>query len=129
MYVKKGWYFMAITTRDKVFEVEDSEFGYAEKQLPVAGTDTIELFVPKIMGNLSGTGPDSNSADGIFDNDPACKPSFAKKVNRVKVINVPLEKNGLWLAHLTSEARIPKGAKFRVHFINKNIHNPYATTS
>ena len=120
---------MSLTSVDKIFEVEDSEFGYADEQLPVAGTDTISLSVPKIMGNLSGIGPDSNSADGIFDNDPACKPSFAKKVMRVKSINVPMEKNGLWLAHLNGSSNIPKGAKFRVHFINKNIHNPHATTS
>lgn len=120
---------MSLTSIDKIFEVEDSEYGYADEQYPVAGTDTVSLSVPKIMGNLSGIGPDSNAADGIFDNDPACKPSFAKKVNRAKYINVPLERNGLWLAHLTGEAKIPKGAEFRVHFLNKNIHNPHATTT
>lgn len=120
---------MSMTSTQKIFEVENSEYGYADEQLPVAGTDSIGLRIPKIMGNLSGTGPDNNAADGIFDNDPACKPSFAKKVMRAKVLNVPLEKNGLWLAHLNGGAKIPKDAKFRIHFINKNIHNPYATTS
>lgn len=121
---------MAITTMDKVFEVEDSEYGYSyEDQYPKAGTDEIKIVVPKIMGNLSGTGPDSNAADGIFDNDPACKPSFAKKVNREKFLNIVLERNGLWLAHLNGVAKIPKGNKFRIHFTNKNIHKPTATTS
>lgn len=120
---------MAITNLDKVFEVEDSEYAYAGEQLPQAGTDSISLTIPKVTGNLTGTGPDSNAADGIFDNDSSCKPSFAKKVNRAKALSVPLEKNGLWLGHLNGSAMIPKGAQFRVHFINRNIHKPRATTS
>lgn len=120
---------MAITTTDRVFTVEASEYGYSTEQLPVAGTGSINLYIPKIMGSLSGNGPDSNAADSIFDNDSSCKPSFAKKVTMKDTLNVPLELNGLWAAHLNSKGVIPKGSTFRVNFVNENVHDPRATTS
>lgn len=119
---------MAITSLDKVFTVSDEEYGYASAQLPVAGSDSIGLSCPKITGNLSGIGPDSNSADGIFDNDKACKPTYAKTVSRANGISVTLEKNGLWMAKLNTAGMIPKGTRFTIHFLNGNIDKPYATT-
>lgn len=126
---------MAITSTAKIFGVEGNEYGYSFiDQLPMPGTDTIKLVIPKIMGSLSGIGPDNNNADGMFDNDTACKPAYAKKVSRSEFLVVPLEKNGLWMAHLLfsnilGKPAILKGTKFRIHFINENIHQPTATTS
>ena len=120
---------MSITTPDKIFEVDDSEYGYGGGTTSIPGQSSISLYIPKIMGNIGGTGPDNNAADGIFDNDSACKLSFAKKVNRAKSMSVTLEKNGLWLATLDGGGMIPKGTKFRVHFLNGNIDKPYASTN
>ena len=119
---------MAITSMQKIFDVEDEEYAFAAENFPpVGGGQTIPLVCPKVMGCLSGTGPDANPADSIFDNDPACKPSFAKKVNRAKSLAVTVEKNQTWLAKL-SGGIVPKGTRFTIHFLNKNIAKPYTTT-
>lgn len=120
---------MAITTTDKIFEVGDSEYGYGGGINPIPGKSSIGLYIPKIMGNITSTGPDNNAADGIFDNDTACKPSFSKKVNRTKGMSVTLEKNGLWMGTLNGGGQIPKGTRFRVHFLNGNLDKPYASTN
>lgn len=120
---------MAITSTKKIFIVNDEEYGFAAgDQTPMAGGKSISLTCPKITGAISGTGPDTNNADSIFDNDPACKPTFAKKVNRAGAISVELEKNGMWLAKLNGAGKIPNGTRFTVHFLNGNITKPYATT-
>ena len=120
---------MAITSMEKVFQVEDEEYGYsAVDQYPTAGGNAISLVCPKITGCLTGKGVDTNNADGIFDNDPACKPTFAKKVNRAGAISVPMSKNGLWLGSLTSNGKVAAGTPFSIHFINGNIAKPFATS-
>ena len=120
---------MAITSMKKVFNIDEEEYGFlAGDQNPMAGGNTISLTCPKVTACLSGTGPDTNNADGIFDNDKACKPSFSKKVNRAKAISCKLEKNGNWLAKLNAEGKITDGTRFTIHFLNGNVNDPYATT-
>ena len=118
---------MSITTQNKVFEVSDFEYGYTVNNTQNPGGLKIELFIPKIMGDITSTGPDSNSADGIFDNDSSCKPSFLKKVNRKKSMVVSIEKNVMWMSSISSSGNVPVGTKFKVSFFNKNIDKPYAS--
>lgn len=114
----------------KVFKVDILEHCFTtEKGFPAAGGNSMKVTIPKLMSCLSGTGPDTCTADGIFDNDKACKPSFMKKVNRLKEVQPTLSKNGNWLAKLGPDGTIPKNTDFKIQFTNGNIADCFLTTN
>ena len=113
-----------ITNLERIFYIENDEYGYTGGVKPVARSSSLSLSIPKITGAISGTGTDSNNADGIFDNDPACKPSYSKKVNRKNTVTVPVERGSSWLTTINSGGNIPKGTQFTVRFLNGNPQKP-----
>ncbi len=117
---------MSITTTDKIFIVDDEEYGFSyETQL--FNAETLKMVIPKTTGSLSGTKLDSISADRIFDNDKACKPTYSKKVNRGDYVTVHIDRSGNWITRLIADRKIPKGAKFSVHFVNGDLQRQFVT--
>ena len=117
---------MAITSMEKIFSVDDEEYGFSFEDQTFNGA-TLKMVIPKTTGSLSGTKIDSNSADGIFDNDKECKPSFDKKVNRGEYVTVPIDTTGNWIARLSGGNTILKGEKFSIHFLNSDIQKQFVT--
>jgi hypothetical protein len=123
------WNIMSITSTDKIFSVNDSEYGYAVDSFhPVSAGKTINLYVPKIMGDLIKDGSETISTSKIFDNASDCKPVYATKVQKIKSLPVTVKENCNWLDKLNSKGYIPKDSMFVVEFLNGNISTPYATT-
>lgn len=120
---------MSITNRDKVFDVNDSEYGYTVSTFrPVASGSKINLYVPKIMGAITDTGIGTIAINGLFANDKSCKPTFATKVLRSKSFAVTLKDNCNWLDKVNGSGVVPSGTMFTVEFLNGSIAEPYATT-
>ena len=60
---------MAITGTDKIFSVNDSEYGYTIKdEKPVASGGSIDIYVPKLMGDIDKVTPETINIDKLFDN-------------------------------------------------------------
>jgi tricorn protease-like protein len=120
---------MSITGFNKIFTVESSEYGYAASSFkPVHSGKNISIYVPKIMGAITGTGKDTIVANKMFDNDDACKITYSKTVNRAKAFSPTVDTNCNWLDKLNSAGLVPKGTRFNVEFLNGNIATPYVTT-
>ena len=120
---------MSITNRDKIFNVNESEYGYSVSAFkPVPSGSKITLYVPKIMGAITDTGTGSIVINGLIANDKACKPVFATKVSRSKAFSVTIKENCNWMDKISGSGVVPKGTMFNVEFLNGNILEPYATT-
>lgn len=119
---------MAITSMTKIFAVSTEEYGFAEGGKPLAGGKYLNMNIPKLNGYSASKGTENLSADSMFDNDPACKITYSKKITKSKLISCQLLKNGNWLNKLNASGNIPGGTKFTVRFINSDINKPYVTT-
>ena len=117
---------MAITSMNKIFAVDDEEYGFSFETQPF-NAESLKMVIPKTTGSLSGTKQDSNAADRIFDNDPACKPSFAKKVNRGEYVTVPIDPSGNWIVRIIEGGKIAKDSRFSIHFLNGDIQRQFVT--
>ena len=120
---------MAITGTDKIFSVNDSEYGYTIKdEKPVASGGSIDIYVPKLMGDIDKVTPETINIDKLFDNASDCKPSFSTRVSRMKSFKPVLKSNCNWIEKINSKGVIPKGTMFTIEFLNGNIATPYLTT-
>ena len=121
---------MAITTTDPIYTVDESEFGYAAEDFyPVPSGEQIPLTVPRVTGLVVEVGKRIPVAGaGIYDNAPACKPSYNKTIDAVNYVMAIVKENCLWLDKLNDKGYIEKGFQFVVDFQNENILVPYATT-
>lgn len=107
-----------ITQTSDVFKIENEEYGFAYETAPPS--NNFKMVIPKLMGNLSGKGPDQVNG-GIFDNE--VKPSYSKKVNRLDWIPVrfaSVASGTLWETRLVN-GLIPKGSRFKITFVNGDL--------
>ena len=120
---------MALTGFSRVFEVEDTEYGYnTEDFVPVAAGETIKMWVPKIMGTINGIGSDKVGNNGMFDNAPDCKPSYSTTVGRQNYLSIPLKDNQIWREKVWPDGLVHKHTMFVIEFLNGNVHKRYTTT-
>lgn len=120
---------MAITNFDKVFTVENYEYGFAvEDFAPVNSGDYIKLYIPKLMGNINYTGSDTVNVNGVIINSKVSKLKYSNKVMNLDYIPVKVIGVTDWSDKIHGDGLIHKGEKFIVEFINGNIQTPYVTT-
>ena len=94
-----------LTTTDKIFTVENREYGTFSE-------DPYGTTIPRITGMLSGVDLDI-LAGKIYANSPSCEPSYAKRIFRLKVLQVPGVVD-------------PEFGKYEIEFVDGNIQNPFA---
>ena len=122
---------MALTSStDRVFEANDTEYGYLLKEMepPDAG-GTLLLNVPKIVGMLNATSGILNvNGNSMFDNASDCKINYSKTLKLGAGIEAVVRDNQIWKDKLNSQGRIPRGTMFAVEFIDGAVQHAYVTS-
>lgn len=105
---------MAMTGLDPIIQLENEEFGHYGMINGSYG-----MNIPKLTGCLDAFGfdMDINNADNIIKNDTECKPTYQKKVNRLRNLDVP----GVF--QYQGGGKIP--GRYIIGFTNGNIQNPH----
>lgn len=120
---------MAITRFDRVFSVDNYEYGYTvEDCKPVKYGGYLKLYVPKLMGTINFTGVDFVKGNQLIVNSRECRPDIDKKIRLDKYMNVQVRCNDGWENKVNEDGIIPKNTEFIVEFINGNIQRPFTTT-
>ena len=113
----------------KIFQVENSEYGYAAEDFsPVKYGEYIKLHIPKLTGTISETGVRGVNSRDVIANALECKPSIDRKVNITDSVRVMVRSHDGWENKTDENGIVKKGTPFIVEFINGNIHKPYTTT-
>ena len=120
---------MSLTSLDKIFTVEEQEYGFAAESFrPVASDGKMKVYIPKLMGDIRKVGSEGLVTNSLFDNATECKPIYKTTVCHSNQLEVTIKSNCNWLDKVDENGIVPKGTVFNIEFLNKNISEPYATT-
>ena len=117
---------MAITSLNKIFKTNEKEFGFVTTKFKPGSVDTVNVYIPKILGTITTTGTYSIHPKNIFDNDDDCKIEIPSSIKLYKTIDVKFNSASCdWNRCKDSDGYVKVGTRVLIEFIGGNLQNPF----
>ena len=129
MLVKGSDVIMSLTSNKKIFEVNESEYGYNRYGFtPGPVGMNIDVYVPKLTGTIVDEGYKFIKSNKLFINSDECPVKYNDNIYLTKSFYAKLKDNCSWMGKMNSVGIVPANTKFVIEFVNGNIKEAYLTT-